>query len=228
MSTAAAERPEGSGFVAWLAHHEWVIYVAMSFGFVAYTINGIMQAMGLRLAWYGVTEASSSVMAWTWGILFYLCMISATTASVLSTISVSTHFQKLCEGCISAMPLNGPELAAKRGWVLKVHHFPSISRDWIHSKVGGSFRRVVIITTLLHTGTLIGLCLLMSWLFRASSLGVAFVVAISTFLGITGMWHRPLIPWCKWCNSGKGRGPREHVCDPPPLPTINPEPVKVS
>lgn len=227
MSTAAAERPEGSGFIAWLAHHERLIYVAMGVELVAYIVNGVMQALGMPLAWYGVARASSTVISWTWGILFYLCAIFGMTAVIL-TFNVAKHFEKLCEGCISAMPLNGPELADKRKWVLTVNHFPSIMRDWIRAKLGGSFRYAVIVTTLLHTLVLIGACMLASWLFSATSLGVAFIIATSIFLGIAGMWHRPLIPWCKWCNNGRGRGPREHVCEPPPLPTISPEPVKTA
>lgn len=227
MSTAAAERPEGSGFIAWLAHHEWVIYLAMGVELVAYIVNGVMQAFGMPLAWYGVAKASSTLISWTWGITFYLCAFFGLTA-VLFTFSVARHFERLCEGCISAMPLNGPELADKRKWVLRVHHFPSISRDWIRSKLGGSFKLAVIVTTLLHTLVMVLMCILMQRLFQATSLGVAFIIATTILLGITGILHRPLIPWCKWCNSGRGRGPREHVCTPPPLPTISPEPVKVN
>lgn len=227
MSTAAAARPEEPSFIAWLAHHEWVIYLAMTIELVAYVLNGVMQALGMPLAWYGVAEASSTLLSWVWGITFYLCALFGMVAVIL-TFSVAKHFERLCEGCISAMPLNGPELAIKRKWVLTVNHFPSIMRDWIRGRLGGSFRLALIVTTLLHTLVLIGACLLMNWLFSATSLGVAFIISTSIFLGVAGMWHRPLIPWCKWCNDGKGRGPREHICDPPPLPTISPDPVKVS
>lgn len=214
MSTAAAERPEGSGFIAWLAHHEWVIYVAMAVELVAYIVNGVRQMI----------DAPES---WAWTIFLSLCLAFGLAASLLS-INVGRHFEKLCEGCISAMPLNGSELAERRIWALRVHHASPAIRNWIQRKLRIGLNMAILVMMGVHFVLLMAMFFLVGWMLRVPSLAVSFLIVSSIFLGVVSMWHRPLIPWCKWCQNGKGRGPREHVCDPPPLPTISPEPVKTA
>lgn len=214
MSTAAAaEKPEGSGFIAWLAHHEWVVYLALGVELLAYTVNGIRQLIG----------APASLV---WSIFLFTCLAIGLTGSML-TFSTSKHFERLCEGCIAAMPLNGPELAEKRAWALTVHHFPAVLRERVQRLLGGRFHLAVAVVMAMQFAVFMVFFLLVGWLLHAPSLAVALLIVGSIFLGVVGMWHRPLIPWCKWCNSGRGRGPRERVCTPPPLPTISPEPVKI-
>lgn len=213
-TAAAAERPEGSGFVAWLAHHEWVIYVAMTVELIAYLINGVRQMIN-----------APASLAWT--ICLSLCLAFGLTASLL-TFSIGRHFERLCSGCIAAMPLNGSELAEKRMWALRVYHASPAMREWIQRKLNIGLNAAVFVMMGIQFVILMALFFLVSWALHAPSLAVSVLIVSSIFLGVASMRHRPLIPWCKWCQNGKGRGPREHVCDPPPLPTNSPDPVKAS
>lgn len=98
---AGAERPEGSGWVAWLAHRElW---------FLAAICAGLTVQLVLRLAGF-VSAASvvNLVSMWSW---------------VLLHRPIRKHFSRICVECVSMMPADGGEVVKRRMRWLRMHHF---------------------------------------------------------------------------------------------------------
>lgn len=211
MSTAAAaERPEGSGFIAWLAHHEWVIYLGLVAQAVIYLVDIVMKAATRDGLPYPV-------------VLFF-AMLGC--ASIITNLFVSRHFYKLCSGCMAAMPLNGSELAQERARTLRLYHAPWIFQAWLQRRVGGGWRRGLAAYMLCVMILLIGITQLSTWVFGEIRIGNLIVVLLTVSSGLLAVRHRPLIPWCKWCQDDH-RGPREPSPEPPPVPVISPDPSKV-
>lgn len=169
MSTTSI--PEPSRFSAWLAHQSLPI--------TAVTAALVIASNTIDNSWL----ASASVIA-----------MAAWIASGAYRIQ---HDRRLCEQCMSAMPLDGPQRAQHRAGRLRACHAMQS-----------------------RTATLCRFAMLAGGILAAKPwsmvlMDVLFVAAaVDEFLLAT---HRPLQPWCPQCHWGDGGGgDDEHVDDPVP------------
>jgi hypothetical protein len=114
---------------------------------------------------------------------------------VLAWVAMRRHDRRLCEACMSAMPLNASEQAThyrKRFWTAHNLSDRRFLLPYLVVLVGSNFA----------TTTTIG------------RLGWALVQSSMLWLIVSYATHRRLQPWCPWCSDGGGG---EHVEDTPPV-----------
>lgn len=191
-----AERPEGAGLVAWVAHHQWWILGSL---FVAETLT-----TAVRLTMPG--SELESAMTWL--------TIAILVAYVVGEPMAWRHFSRLCAECVAAMPADGQQRAHRRQRLLYAFHMANAYRG----RVAVALLAAILLPILLvYWGV---------WERGSFVAEVARVTAFLTYVGVSsalGMIHRPLVPWCPYCRWGRGGdGPREIVPDPvPPSRTPN-------
>ncbi|MEO6884956.1 MAG: hypothetical protein ABI232_01535 [Jatrophihabitantaceae bacterium] len=121
----------------------------------------------------------------------------ALVAFVLASwLFMRQHDRRLCELCVSAMPLNMSEQAARYQ-----------RRFWLAHR-GGDVRYVgPYLLVLIGTNFLPGTVGRIIW---------ALVQCTMIYLIASYTAHRRLQPWCPWCRGDGGGGEREDA--PPPAP----------
>ncbi|MDT4894818.1 MAG: hypothetical protein QOE97_3853 [Pseudonocardiales bacterium] len=134
------------------------------------------------------------------GIAGYVVPIAIMAFVIASWILMRKHDRRLCESCMSSMPLNPSKLA---------QHYRR--RFWM-SHTGAEKRFLlpylaVLIGSNLMTFTLAGR---IAWAVIQSSM-IFLVLSYST--------HRKFQPWCPWCSDGGG-GSEQNSDDP-----VTPDPV---
>lgn len=105
MGTASAERPEGAGWVAWLAHRQRLLMGAMA---VLLSMRAVGRLLGgevdAALDWAGPVV----IVAW------------------LTVMPVTyRHFDRLCVECVASMPVDGQARAARFDRSLRMLHWLS-------------------------------------------------------------------------------------------------------
>jgi hypothetical protein len=116
---------------------------------------------------------------------------------IVSWVRMRSHSRSLCELCMSSVPLNPSESAARYHRRLAVVHLSS--RRWL---VGGYL--VALIGSLYLPGT-VGL-----WIWAA-------VQSTMAYLLVSTKSHRLLQPWCPQCR-GDGGGGTHDADTPDPIP----------
>ena len=120
-----------------------------------------------------------------------------------SWILMRRHDRRLCEQCMSSMPLDASNLAARRGRRFALAHLGSNRRfvvGYLVILIGSNF--VLLDTALLPASA-------SRWLWAAiQSTMIYLILAYST--------HRKLQPWCPQCRDGGGG---LDVDAPEPVPT---------
>lgn len=115
------------------------------------------------------------------------------------------HDRRLCERCLSSMPLNAAEVAARHHRRLAVTHL-------------GSDRRLVIgyLAVLIGSNVLLAEATVLPG--RLGAYLWAAIQATMIYLVLSYSTHRRLQPWCARCN-GRGGGEREDSDAPQPQPS---------
>lgn len=113
---------------------------------------------------------------------------------LLSWVLMRQHDRRLCESCMSSMPLNPAEQAARyqrRFWVAHTGSEPRYLVPYLVLLIGSNF--------------------------AMSTIGVfawALIQSSMVFLILSQATHRRLQPWCPWCSGGGGG---EKVDETPPV-----------
>jgi hypothetical protein len=120
------------------------------------------------------------------------------TVVVVSWLLMRRHDRRLCEQCMSSMPLNAAEKALKYQ-----------RRFWMAHT--GSEKRFLIpyLTVLIGSNFFPGTWGRIAW---------AAIQLTMIYLILSHVAHRRFQPWCPWCSSGGGGSEREDDTTPPPLP----------
>lgn len=115
---------------------------------------------------------------------------------VISWLLMRKHDRRLCEHCMSAMPLNASESAVRHHRRLATAHL-------------GSNKRLMIayFAVLIGSAFLPGTVGLVIWSAAQASM---------IYLLLSYTTHRRLQPWCPAC---RGRGDDQNVDSPDPVPT---------
>ena len=118
---------------------------------------------------------------------------------VTSWLLMRKHDRGLCEHCMTTMPLNPSEQAARYK-----------RRFWMSHT--GAERRFLIpyLVVLIGSNFFPGLIGRVAWAVIQSSM---------IFLILSYATHRRLQPWCPWCSEGGGGQEREEPWVPDDLPT---------
>lgn len=127
------------------------------------------------------------------------------TAAITWWCDIRHHRRRLCERCISSIPLDLEALVARRRAVLRAYH--------AHAATA--------IAALIAAATQVPLLLLSPrghsplWSYAVASPGVVIIGACTLIT-----WqHRRLRPWCPWCRRGYGG---HHEASPDiPAPTAH-------
>lgn len=128
----------------------------------------------------------------------------ALVAMVISSwILMRQHDRRLCEYCMSSMPLNATAVSARYGRRFALAHLGS------NRRLAAGYLLVLIGSNvvLVDSGLLPGASGRWVWAAVQSTM-IYLVLAYST--------HRKLQPWCPQCREG---GDGEHVDAPEPVPT---------
>lgn len=137
------------------------------------------------------------------GLLMLTVPVALLTVVLASWLLMRQHDRRLCEQCMSAMPLNPAERAAR------------CKRMFWLSHCGGQPRYVIPYLTVLIASN-----------FATTPIGrIGWAIAQSSmiYLIISYTTHRRLQPWCPWCR-GDGGGEHEDVSPTPP-PVDHHQPV---
>lgn len=123
---------------------------------------------------------------------------------VASWLLMRQHDRRLCENCMSSMPLNASEVAARYRRRFAVAHLASDPRVVV------AYLVVLIVSnpSLLGSDLLPGTLAQYVWATIQSTI-IYLVLSYST--------HRKLQPWCPRCNGGGGDG--DDVDAPDPVPS---------
>lgn len=132
------------------------------------------------------------------GVLMLTLPLALMTVALTSWLLMSRHDRRLCEHCMSAMPLNAAEQAAKYQ-----------RRFWMAHT--GSERRFLIpyLAVLIGSNFFPGTWGRLAWAVIQSSM---------IYLILSYVAHRRFQPWCPWCSSGGGGSEHDDDVTPPPLP----------
>ncbi len=124
--------------------------------------------------------------------------VALMTIVVASWLLMRRHDRRLCEQCMSSMPLNAAEKAVKYQ-----------RRFWMAHT--GSERRFLIpyLAVLIGSNFFPGTWGRIAW---------AAIQLTMIYLILSYVAHRRFQPWCPWCSSGGGGSEREDDTTPPPLP----------
>jgi hypothetical protein len=148
--------------------------------------------MGVVSVTMRLTGLSHSPLDWALAILILIVFVMNVKAQV-------GHFMQLCAVCLDRMPADGQRIVEKKDRTLANYH--------LTHTVKASFIALIPI---------IGL----PFFFPNNDIYQAGVSALiwSWFSYTTYLdaFHRPLVPFCPYCDWGGGDGPREHVPDPDP------------
>lgn len=116
---------------------------------------------------------------------------------LLSIVANRYHLAQLCPRCAAATPLDGLAAAEEHGMELRIYH---AGRIGVAVLVG-----IVVLNLLLPR----------PWNQITSALGNLAFAAYAW----AGLRHRPLQPWCPYCNPWNDGGPHECVHTPTPDPS---------
>lgn len=132
------------------------------------------------------------------GILALTAPVALMTLVVVSWLCMRRHDRRLCEQCMSSMPLNAAEHAAKYQ-----------RRFWMAHT--GSERRFLIpyLAVLIGSNFFPGTWGRIAW---------AVIQLSMIYLIMSHVAHRRFQPWCPWCSDGGGGSEQDDVTPPPPLP----------
>jgi hypothetical protein len=159
--------------------------------------------LAVRLGHYSHLLLSASILAVIAlgvyplsGPLMFTAPIALLVFVLMSWVLMRQHDRRLCELCMSAMPLNPSEVAA---------HYRA--RFWLaHSGMRPRF-------LVPYLALLIGSNFAMGFIGR---IGWALVQSTMLYLIAAYSTHRRLQPWCPWCRGGGGDDDRDDVAPPPP------------
>lgn len=136
--------------------------------------------------------SSHSFMDWVIALLI-LAIIVMNVQAMLS------HFMRLCAVCLDRMPADGQRIAEKKVRTLANYH-----------------RTHTMKISLFALIPIIGLPML----FQDNNIYQAGVEVLIwgwfSYTAYLQYFHRPLVPFCPYCDWGGGDGPHEHVPDPDP------------
>ncbi len=132
------------------------------------------------------------------GALMLTAPIALMTVVLVSWLLMRRHDRRLCEQCMSSMPLNAAEQAVKYQRRFWMAHTGSEKRFLIPYLV-------VLIGSNFFPGT---------W----GRVAWAAIQLTMIYLILSNVAHRRFQPWCPWCSSGGGGSEREDDTTPPPLP----------
>jgi hypothetical protein len=149
-------------------------------------IGAIFAAIALRLH----PLAAGSMLS-------LLAPVSVMVLVITSWLLMRQHDRRLCESCMSTMPLNAAEVAARRRMRFQVTHL-------------GSNKALVVSYLIVLVGSAFvpGMVGLLVW--TAAQLSMIYLV-------LSYSSHRKLQPWCPWCNE-RGPGEDDEVDAPDPVP----------
>lgn len=172
MKTTGAQ-PEGAGFAAWMAHRWWWFIALVTATSVS------------RVAVTALTADDSPLRV---TVLIVDVLVVAVFA--VGLFAVRRHFSRLCAPCMAAVPADGQARAASRRWLLRAFH-----------GAGGMFGVLLLATA--YFG--LGLVLPMTGLVALGSTAAVGLNAAGFLLFVVAdaalaMVHRPLVPWCPYCN----------------------------
>jgi hypothetical protein len=130
--------------------------------------------------------------------LSLLVPIAVMVTVITSWLLMRQHDRRLCETCMSTMPLNAAEVAARKRRRFQITHL-------------GSNKKLVIayLIVLIGSAFVPGRIGLVVWTAAQASM-IYLVLSYSS--------HRKLQPWCPWCNE-RGPGEDEEIDAPDPIPS---------
>lgn len=117
---------------------------------------------------------------------------------VASWLMMRRHDRRLCEQCMSSMPLNAAERATRyrrRFWMAHTGSERRFLFPYLAVLVGSNF----------FPGT-------------AGHIAWAVIQCSMIYLIMSHVAHRRFQPWCPWCSGGGGGSERADDTVPPPLP----------
>jgi len=148
--------------------------------------------MGVCAVVLQVVGLAKSVLDWTLaiGILVVITM---------NIWSLLTHFTRLCAVCLDRMPADGQRIAEKKVRTLANYH-----------------RTHTVKASFLALIPIIGLPMFFkdNVFYQAAINGLIW--GWFSYTAYLDYFHRPLVPFCPYCDWGGGDGPHEHVPDPDP------------
>jgi hypothetical protein len=129
--------------------------------------------------------------------LFLAAPVALIVVLLASWLLMRQHDRRLCEQCMSSMPLNAAQTAARYGRRFQVTHL-------------GQRKRIVAgyLAALIGSAFLPGTVGLIIWTLMQTTM-VYLVLSYSA--------HRRFQPWCPQCNNGGGED--QDVDTPDPVPT---------
>lgn len=187
MSAAGtAGRPEGAGFVAWVAHRQWGLLLVVA---ALLTVQVVFRLLG------GELDAA----------FWWLGLASLTVWLVVSPVA-SRHYDRLCAECVASMPVDGQARAARLDRSLHLLHW--LSEPWRSTTVlGAMILAQNVLVWLLGSGTVLpvlaGYLVSLSWLVGHDWLVMRHRPLV------------PWCPYCRWGRDGDD-APHECVPDPVP------------
>lgn len=118
------------------------------------------------------------------GLLALTLPITLFSVVIASWVLMRRHDRRLCENCMSAMPLNPSQEAArvsKRFWMAHTGSEPRFLVPYLVVVIGSSFAFSTI-----------------------GAVPWAMIQMSMIYLVLSNSTHRRLQPWCPWCSQGGG------------------------
>ena len=118
------------------------------------------------------------------GLLMFTVPLTLVAVVLLSWALMRQHDRRLCEACVSAMPLNAAEQAAKykrRFWLAHTGSEPRYVIPYLAVLIGSNFATSTV-----------------------GRIGWAVIQMSMIYLILSTTTHRRFQPWCPWCSDGGG------------------------
>lgn len=118
------------------------------------------------------------------GILMLTVPLALVAVVLLSWALMRQHDRRLCEACVSSMPLNATEQASKykrRFWLTHTGSEPRYLIPYLAVLVGSNFATSTV-----------------------GRIAWAFIQLSMIYLIMSNTTHRKFQPWCPWCSGGGG------------------------
>lgn len=189
--SATAEKPEGAGLWAWLAHRWWMMLALLVVAESGYVVARFL--------------GSDFGRHFTPGAVLYIAVVLGV---IIGQIPVDRHFSRLCAECVTRIPVDGERRAERRARPLY----------WFHHMHARPWRPMTYYLGYLVGVVLLGQVGLWE---KSGPVATLFTsigfLAMVVGLEALALVHRPLVPWCPFCRWGRDDdGPREVVPDPVP------------
>jgi hypothetical protein len=132
------------------------------------------------------------------GILALTVPLTLFAVVIATWLLMRRHDRRLCEQCVTSMPLNASERATRyqrRFWMAHTGGEPRFLVPYLAVLIGSNF----------FPGT---------W----GRIVWAVIQCSMVYLIMSHVTHRRFQPWCPWCSNGGGGSEHDEDVSPPPLP----------